>query len=120
MMEQPMVLIAEDELIVGLDLCNTIEEAGFRTEGPHENISSVLLAMQKDKPDLAILDINLSDGQVFPLAKMLMDEDVPVIFHSGAYDRRSVEVRFPGVAALNKPCSPPEMIMAARKALKPA
>ena len=116
-MPQPVVLIAEDEPIMGLDLCETIEEAGFRAEGPHENITSVLLAVQKDKPDLAILDVNLSDGQVFPLAKMLMDEDVPVIFHSGDVDRRSIQTRFPGVSALEKPCSPPEMISAARAAL---
>ena len=81
-MEQPVILIAEDEPIVGMDLSDTITEAGYEVEGPHGDLHSAMLAFQKRKPDLAILDIRLHDTVVFPFAEKLMAEDVPVIFHS--------------------------------------
>ena len=56
------VLVAEDEFIIGCDLCHTVEEAGYIVEGPFEDLSSTMLAFQKNKPDIAILDVQLEDG----------------------------------------------------------
>merc|ERR1711868_159754 len=83
MSRQLRVLVAEDELIVGYDLCDTVAEAGYMVEGPYDDLSSAMLAYQKSKPDIAILDVQLGDGIVYPLAEQMMAENVPVIFHSG-------------------------------------
>ncbi|MGE5952814.1 MAG: response regulator, partial [Qipengyuania vulgaris] len=77
------VLVAEDELIVGYDLCDTVSEAGYIVEGPFGDLSSAMLAYQKTKPDIAILDVQLGDGIVYPLAEQMMAENIEVIFHSG-------------------------------------
>lgn len=116
-MTQPKILVAEDEFIIAFDLCDTVEEAGFEVEGPHSDISSAMLAFQKDKPDLAILDVQLGDGNVFPLAQKLMEEDIPVIFHSGQFSSEEVEERFPGAKALSKPCPPSVMLNTVSQAL---
>ena len=64
---QPIrVLVAEDEMIVGHDLCDTVSEAGYLVEGPFDDLSSAMLAFQKSKPDIAILDVQLGDGIVYP------------------------------------------------------
>lgn len=112
------ILVAEDELIVAFDLCDTVAEAGFEVEGPHAGISSAMLAFQKDKPDLAILDITLDDGNVFPLARKLEEEDVPIIFHSGRHTREEVEAQFPKAITLLKPCPPAEMLRAVNDVLE--
>lgn len=112
------ILVAEDELIVGVDLCDTVEEAGFQVEGPHAGISSAMLAFQKEKPDLAILDIQLDDGVVYPLAKKLADENVPIIFHSGRHTHAEVEEHFPTATTLAKPCPPSAMIEAVTSVLE--
>lgn len=104
------ILVAEDELIVAFDLRDTFEEAGYEVEGPHAGISSAMLACQKSKPDLAILDIQLDDGIVYALAQKLVDENVPVIFHMGQDARDEVARRFPGAATLTKPCPPADML----------
>ncbi len=109
-MKQPVILVAEDELIVGHDLCDTVEEAGYHVEGPFDDISSAMLSYQKQKPDLAILDVQLFDGNVFPLAEKLMAENVPVIFHSGNYVPDEVNERFPQAHALSKPCPPAQIL----------
>lgn len=112
------ILVAEDEMIIAFDLCDTVEEAGFVVEGPHAGISSAMLAFQKEKPDLAILDISLNDGNVFPLAEKLVEEEVPVIFHSGRHSREEVKAHFPAATTLLKPCPPTEMIQAVNDVLE--
>ena len=119
-MDQPVILVAEDERIIGCDLCDTVTEAGYLVEGPHSNISSAMLAYQKHKPDLAILDVQLDDGFVFPLAERLIAEDVPVIFHSGQVSMEEIGKRFPKSASLAKPCPPDQMLESVAEALHPA
>lgn len=114
------VLVAEDELIIGVDLCETITEAGYEVEGPFESLSSAMLAFQKQKPDVAILDVQLDDGIAFALAEQMMAEEVPVIFHSGQFTPEQVSARFPQAQALSKPCPPAEMIATVRQALQQA
>lgn len=114
------ILVAEDELIVAFDLCDTVAEAGFEVEGPHSGISSAMLAFQKEKPDLAILDISLDDGSVFPLARKLEEEDIPIIFHSGRHTRQEVEDHFPKAVTLLKPCPPADVLSAVSKVLAAA
>lgn len=109
-MRMPRVLVAEDEAIVALDMCDTVEEAGFEIEGPHNNVSSAMLALQKHRPDIAILDVELDDGDTFKLAEQLMAEDVPVIFHSGQFSPDEVARRFPNAIACSKPCPPNEIL----------
>ena len=115
--QQPLrVLVAEDELIVGYDLCDTVSEAGYIVEGPFDDLSIAMLAYQKQKPDIAILDVQLGDGIVYPLAEQMMAEDVPVIFHSGQLTPEEVAGRFPGAQALAKPCPPAEVIHSVQRA----
>tara|TARA_B100000678_G_scaffold258258_1_gene237703 strand:+ start:434 stop:847 length:414 start_codon:yes stop_codon:yes gene_type:complete len=118
-MEQPVILIAEDEPIVGLDLSDTIAEAGYEVEGPYDDLHSAMLAFQKRRPDLAILDIRLHDTVVYPFAEKLIAEDVPVIFHSGHLPLDEVSDRFPDALALAKPCPPGDIITHVQLTLNP-
>jgi DNA-binding response OmpR family regulator len=112
------ILVAEDEPIVAFDLCDTVEEAGYLVEGPYSGVSSAMLAARKGKPDLAILDISLDDGDAFALARQLKAENVPIIFHSGRHSPEAVMAEFPGVRTLIKPCPPAEMIEAVNDVLE--
>jgi DNA-binding response OmpR family regulator len=120
MRDHPVILVAEDESIIGHDLCDTVEEAGYIVEGPHDNVSSAMRAVQENRPDLAILDIQLDDGVVYPLAQRLMEEDVPVIFHSGQVPLEEMTAMFPNSRALEKPCPPADMLGSVAEALADA
>ncbi|MBI1404103.1 MAG: response regulator [Porphyrobacter sp.] len=109
--------MAEDEYITAFDLCDTFEEAGYEVEGPHAGISSAMLACQKEKPDLAILDIELVDGLTYELAQKLLDDDVPVILHSELAEREELAARFPRATALAKPCPPAQLLDAVGRVL---
>ncbi|MET4131259.1 DNA-binding response OmpR family regulator [Porphyrobacter sp. MBR-155] len=114
------ILVAEDEFITAVDLCDTFEEAGYEIEGPHAGISAALLACQKHKPDLAILDIELADGLTYELAQTLIDDDVPVILYSGHDESRELAARFPRAVTVHKPCPPADLLDAACRLLAPA
>jgi len=114
------ILVAEDEYITAFDLCDTFEEAGYEVEGPHAGISSVMLACQKEKPDLAILDIELADGLTYELAQKLLDENVPVILHSERADAQAIAARFPRATTLAKPCPPAELLDAVGRVIAPS
>lgn len=116
-MTHPVILVAEDEPIVAHDLCDTVEEAGFIVEGPYDDASKAMLAFEKHRPDLAILDINLSGGTAYSLAEKMMAEQVPVIFHSGAVTSDEVQALYPGASALTKPCPPAVMLETVQQAL---
>ena len=119
-MAQQCVLVAEDEFIIGVDLCDTVEEAGYEVEGPYDTANSAIDAIERRKPDLAILDVRLDDGEVFPLAEKLMAANVPVIFHSGEVSPDEVNGRYPQAHALAKPCPPDQIIETMRAALADA
>ena len=86
--------------------------AGYGVDGPYRDTSAAMLGFQKDKPDVAILDVQLNDGTVFGLAEKLAQENVPIIFHSGNYTHDDVVKKFPNATTLQKPCPPSQMLAA--------
>jgi two-component system, response regulator PdtaR len=113
------ILVAEDDFIAGVDITDTCQEAGYWVEGPHTGINSAMLALQKKRPDLAILDLRLQDGPVLALARKLHDENVPIIFHAGEMYPEDVGRQFPGAAKLVKPCPPARFIDTINRMLDP-
>jgi DNA-binding response OmpR family regulator len=99
----------EDEFIVALDLSDMAEDLGFRVEGPFATLAEGVEAISDHLPDAAILDVQLADGEVFPLADMLMKLGVPIIFHSGHADNGRLLARYPQARSAGKPC-PSEVI----------
>jgi two-component system, response regulator PdtaR len=120
MAQHPVILVAEDEPIVAHDLCDTVEAAGFIVEGPFDDATSAWQAFEKQKPDLAILDINLHGGTAYSLAEKMMAQDVPVIFHSGEVASEEVQALYPKASALSKPCPPGKILDTVQQALEGA
>lgn len=116
-MVQPVILVAEDEAIIAHDLCDTVEEAGFTVAGPYDDVGAATAAFRENKPDLAILDVNLQGGTAYRLAEQMMEQDVPVIFHSGAVSTDEVHALYPKAATLAKPCPPNVIIDTVQQAL---
>lgn len=81
------VMICEDEAIVALDLRMLVEDLGYSVVGPFATVSQSLEACGGEHIDAAILDVQLRDGEIFPVAERLRSKGVAVIFHSGhAYE----------------------------------
>ncbi|MGR3496918.1 hypothetical protein [Citreimonas sp.] len=99
------VLILDDEVIVALDLAQTVEDAGFAVSGPFHAAAPALEAIEHAPPHAAILDVNLGGQNTSrDVAIRLSDMDVPFIFLTG-YDVSGSEVleSFPTVERVSKP-----------------
>ena len=115
--ERPKVLVVEDEFIIALDLSETARDLGFEVDGPYPGKKSAFLAIESELPDFAILDVFTDDGEVYPLADVLTEAGVPIIFHSGHVPPEEVRDRYPGAQAAAKPCPPDQLIGMMRGAL---
>jgi two-component SAPR family response regulator len=76
------ILIVEDEAIIAMDLENTVAQvvpATFLTEESVAATKNIL-----DQPlDFVFLDINVTDGETFEIAKLLQRKGIPFAFVSG-------------------------------------
>lgn len=98
------VLLVEDELLVAWDMEQMLTAAGVRVLGPASSVSAALRLLKSDKPDAAILDLNLQGELVTPVARRLREMGVPFVL-STAYNhlRADNEDAFSGVENLGKP-----------------
>ena len=108
--DRPTVLVVEDEFIIALDLSETVRDLGYRVEGPFADKENAFIAIDREMPDCAILDVQTADGEVYPLADALANAGVPIIFHSGHVAPIEITERYPQAQACAKPCPPDRLI----------
>lgn len=102
-------MLVEDEFLVALDVRMTIEAMGLSVDGPYAALADAQKAFAASGTEgllCAVLDVQLRDGEVFPLADQLKEAGVPVIFHSGHASPDSLEARYPDAQICGKPSSP--------------
>jgi CheY-like chemotaxis protein len=65
------VLVVEDEAIIAMDLENTLREFGCVVLPLASSVAKALEVLRSQRPDVALLDVNLCDGRVTPVAEAL-------------------------------------------------
>jgi CheY-like chemotaxis protein len=85
------ILIVEDEPIIGMELQETLEKAGYKVPDIVRNADGVMPSVIKNSPDLIIMDIYLKsfiDG-IDAAQRVKMINDTPIIFLT-AYPNDSI------------------------------
>ena len=77
------ILVVEDELLTAMELDDTLRSGGFQVLGPAPNVSAALELLRAERPDAAVLDVNLAGEWVTPVAEVLRAMFVPFILSSG-------------------------------------
>lgn len=95
-------LIVEDEVLVALDLADMLSDLGHEVVFTESNVKGAIKIAEAETIDIAILDINLRGELSFPVAKILRDRGVLVIFSSG-YGRKGLIEGFQDAYLLTKP-----------------
>jgi CheY-like chemotaxis protein len=97
------VLVIEDEYFLADDIVRVLTALGARIVGPYGDLDEATDVVDRDVAiDAAIVDINLRNEMVFPLARTLRSRKVPLVFTTG-YDRSSIEPEFQDVSLWGKP-----------------
>lgn len=97
------VLLVEDEAMIALDMEQTLTAAGLRVLGPAASVNSALRLIARERPDAAILDLDLGGELVTPVARTLRDLGVPFVLATAYNHLRGGEAEFSGVENLGKP-----------------
>ncbi|MGV1871172.1 MULTISPECIES: response regulator [Agrobacterium] len=109
-MTQKTVLLVEDEVFVAMDIQMTLEDEGWTVAGPFPSTADALSYLDENIPTCAILDVRLTDGDVFPVADKLKETNIPFVFHSGHADGKALEEVYPDSAFCQKPCLPTSLL----------
>lgn len=106
-MTQPLtgrrVLIVEDESLVAMLIETILEDMDCVPVGPASNVEEGLaLARDAESLDAALLDVNVSGQQVFPVAEALRARGVPFVFSTG-YGEGGLPDEWRGNPTIQKP-----------------
>lgn len=99
-------MICEDEVIVAMDLQMLVEDFGYEVIGPFPGLREAFAALGDQRPDIALLDVRLKDGEVFPLADRLRDMGVGLVFQSGHVYDDEIQAKYPQAGCCLKPINP--------------
>lgn len=82
-LDELRVLLVEDVFLTAFRLKTIVEEFGCSVLGPAPSVDLALSLIDKDHCDAGLLDINLGDESVEPVARRLLELEVPFVFVTG-------------------------------------
>jgi DNA-binding response OmpR family regulator len=115
---RPLILLAEDEAIIALELADSLRSAGFDIAGPFATCADAERWLKTEEPDAAILDNLLKDGPCDSLASDLSRRGVPVIMFSGHDERDAGSSADCNAIWVTKPVAFPILLDALRREMR--
>jgi DNA-binding response OmpR family regulator len=103
------VLVVEDEALVAMLVEDALLDAGFGVIGPAATVAEALDLLGQDKPDAAVLDLNLAGETSVPVADALAARGIPFVVATG-YGVGGLPAGHPSVPVLAKPYDPGELV----------
>lgn len=78
------ILVVEDEYIIAMEVKAWLMGAGAEVIGPVPSVDQALDVIEDRRPDAAVLDVNLGEGETaYPVADKLGALGVPYLFATG-------------------------------------
>jgi CheY-like chemotaxis protein len=110
------ILVVEDEAIVGMLIEDILAEFGCFHVEVAASVESALDSLAEDRPDFAIVDVNLKGIRSDPVADLLKSRAIPFIFMSG-YGSGALDQAYAGTKILPKPFRPSDLELAVKEVL---
>jgi DNA-binding response OmpR family regulator len=110
MLNGALVLVAEDQPFIAMELGFAVEDAGGVVVGPAASVQTALALIKEQSIAAAILDFNLIDGDATPIIALLSASNIPIIIQTGIGLMPELMLRFPGLIVFTKPNNPEELI----------
>ncbi len=97
------VLLVEDSLIIALDAEDILKRLGARHVTTAGTVEHALEAIDNDRPELALLDINLGDQTSFAIADRLHKLGIPFLFATGYGEQAQLPATHQPRTVIQKP-----------------
>lgn len=100
--QQSRVLVVEDEPLIGLDITETLREAGYDVVGPFRVVAPAVHSLACQRVAAAVIDLNLGTDTTRPLAAALASRGIPFIWLTG-YGRDALPREYRDRPLISKP-----------------
>lgn len=97
------ILIVEDEALIALDLAAAVEDLEGTVIGPVASVVEALAILQHQFVAGAVLDANLVDRDITPVAVLLAQHAVPFVVHTGTGLPSALRTSHPHLPVVMKP-----------------
>ncbi|EKV28090.1 hypothetical protein C882_1091 [Caenispirillum salinarum AK4] len=91
------VLVVEDDVLVALGLEQMLEDLKYEVIGPAHGVEDALALLERERPDAALLDINLGGMLSTAVARRLRKKGVRFAYCTGYSDRGDTGVEAPTI-----------------------
>jgi DNA-binding response OmpR family regulator len=82
-LEGRRILVVEDELMIAMLLENLLEDEQCTVIGPFARVAAALKAANAEAVDFALLDVNVANEKIYPVAELLERRGIPFLLLSG-------------------------------------
>jgi CheY-like chemotaxis protein len=113
------ILVVEDEAMVGMLLEDMVLDCGGEIIGPVARFEEALALAQAAEFEVAVLDLNLNGTLSYPIAEVIRNRGIPIIFATG-YGTDGLREDFRGCPTLQKPFSQGEFAQAVKATCDPS
>jgi two-component SAPR family response regulator len=114
------VLIVEDDFLLAMELETLLKQNGSEVLGPAPTVEWALALIYGDKPDLALLDVNLKGLRATPVAAALSRRGVPFVLITGYGEAQLSEPELRAAPRLDKPINSRDLKRAVARVLEAA
>jgi len=97
------VLVVEDELLIGLQLAQDLEDEGYHVIGPASTIEQGIELVREGGIDCALIDLRLGETLSSPIANLLREKAIPFALATGFDEQHPIDRVFEGAPRLKKP-----------------
>ncbi len=108
------ILVVEDDAVQALDLDQSLRRLGHRVLGPVATVAEAEAVLARERPNLALLDLGLRDGDGLPVAQQLVAAEVPFAVATGLDGALLEHPLLRGCPLLRKPYGAAELQAAVR------
>lgn len=80
------VMIVDDEPMIATLLESALTDEACIIIGPFDSVAAATQAARHETLDFAVLDVNVADGKIYPIAELLEARGIPFLLLSGYGD----------------------------------
>lgn len=97
------ILVAEDELLIALDVGSILSDAGAEIIGPATTLTAAIELARTAPLSAATLDVRLGRETTEAIAATLCDRGIPFLFYTGQVLPDHMRERWPEAPVVSKP-----------------
>lgn len=104
------ILVVEDEYMLAMHVADFLRAQGATIVGPAASVAAAMALVEGiDSLDAAVLDVNLRNDRVYPVADALLARGVPIVFATG-YEELLLQRSYLGIPRCPKPYDQAELV----------